>query len=361
MRKVFYILMALVTFYLAGMYRYQALMLVFVMEIAFGVLSFALSRYFRSSLSIEFVRHNDIAEKGMPITCCFKVFNKGMLPINNFCFRFCSGYLQRDTSDAWISGAGDIGEDIQEVELVFKYCGMMNLNMNKLKVYDYLSLFGASKKLEEKMEIAVFPQEKALYIEMFAFGHQRNNMQSGQTAGRGQDAHNEIRQLREYRAGDNNRYIHWNQSARMDELLVKEYEKESDHPLELLLDMENLAQTALSGQDAFYELLWALVMGFLKIERTVVRVHWYDGRSTGLACEEVADANQCRSMLEQLYRLNPDVFDSEKKAEQERRFMLEGSAFKLDSGLCWYWDEMLIYQFSQDKLEGEIAGKIFKL
>ena len=64
MRRFLFILLAMLTFYLAGVYRYLPLMVLAVMEAAYFMISFFLSRYFRKSLSVEAFRHSDCVEKG---------------------------------------------------------------------------------------------------------------------------------------------------------------------------------------------------------------------------------------------------------------------------------------------------------
>jgi uncharacterized protein (DUF58 family) len=47
----------------------------------------------------------------------------------------------------------------------------------------------------------------------------------------------EFHHLREYRAGDNPRAIHWRSSARRNELIVREYQQNREHDLVVLLDL----------------------------------------------------------------------------------------------------------------------------
>ena len=47
----------------------------------------------------------------------------------------------------------------------------------------------------------------------------------------------EFHRIREYRQGDNPRAIHWRTSARMNELMIREFEQSRDHHLVILLDL----------------------------------------------------------------------------------------------------------------------------
>lgn len=362
MRRFLFIFLTLLTFYLAGVYRYLPLMVLSAMEAAYFVISFFLPRYFRKSLSIEAVRHSDCVEKGGQLACGFRVINKGRLPVSRFGVRLRyryghgsngKGIFQRKSKI--IYGGCDRGESVLHFEISGCYCGRMYLQMDRLYAYDYLSLFSVRGKVDEKIEVAVFPQERELYIELPSFSYRENNQSQELAAGQGMDAHSEIRQLREYRPEDSNRYIHWNQSARTGSLVVKEYEKETDFAVELLLDVAGLWEAKASETDAFYELVSALVLGLLK-RAAAVRVHWYDGHQKCLVDAGVVNAEQCRDMLFKLYRINVQGDSAAREKEElERRFMAQGSAFRLGVDLCWYWNQTLIFRFSREKLEEQIA------
>lgn len=360
MRRFLFILLAVLTFYLAGVYRYLPLMVLSVMEVVYFVASFFLSLYFRKNLSIEALRHSDCVEKGGQLACGVRVINRGKLPVSRFGvrlrYRYGSngkGIFRRKTKI--IYGSCDRGESILHFEISGCCCGRMYLKMDDLYAYDYLSLFSVRRKVNEEIEVAVFPKERGLHIELPSFSYRENNRSQGLVAGQGVDAHSEIRQLREYRREDSNRYIHWNQSARTGLLVVKEYEKEQDFATELLLGVAGLGEARESETDAFYELVSALVLGLLK-RAAAVRVHWYDGHRKCLADTGVVSEGQCRDMLLKLYRIDgQEAADAQEKAELERRFMAQGSAFRLGADLCWYWNETLIFRFSKEKIEEQIA------
>jgi len=357
MRKLFFILLCLFTCYLAGMYRYLPLMVLAQLELVFFVVSFFVACYFRKSLSMEVLRHSDSVEKSMQYICSVRMVNKGKLPVNSFRVRLVYGYGHEPRMALrHIYGGCECGENLLQFEISGQYCGMIHLKMNRLRVYDYLSLFSASVKLNEEIWIAVFPQEKALSIALASLCFQESNLPREQVVGQGEEAHNEIRQFREYRTGDSKRYIHWNQSARMGQLWVKEYERETDYRIRLFLRLENMGKTKASVLDCFYELLSAVLLGLLG-KAAAVRVSWYDGGQKSFVHTEVADAKQCREILLMLYRTQWTEWDEEDRKALTGE-LIQG-AFELDLDLCWYWNGSLIFQFSEDELEDQIIHKSF--
>lgn len=65
-----------------------------------------------------------------------------------------------------------------------------------------------------------------------------NQLEAGEfPAGKSQTLLDEIDRLRSMENGDSIKYIHWKLSARMQEWMVKEYDKEDDHTVTILLNL----------------------------------------------------------------------------------------------------------------------------
>ncbi|TWT57142.1 hypothetical protein KOR42_05000 [Thalassoglobus neptunius] len=63
--------------------------------------------------------------------------------------------------------------------------------------------------------------------------------------------HDEMSRIREYRAGDDPRMIHWKTSARTNELMVREYEESRDRDLLLIVDCWQPETPTLTSPDEF--------------------------------------------------------------------------------------------------------------
>lgn len=361
MKKLNYMLLCMITLYLAGMYRYLPLMALGVLEVVFLPVSYGLSRYFYRNLSVRPLRYCDSAQVTAALPCAVELQNGGKLPITHFRIRVLFGYGPGTKQDRkYIYGGSECGRDVLRYEVNGMFCGMMYLYMDRLQVYDYLSLFSASRKLKEEVKIAVFPQERALHIELPSLCCQENCRENEpaekQAATGGAEVHNEVKQLREYQVGDSMRYIHWNQSARMDQLMVKEYEKEWDAMVLLYLDLSGMGKADAGPRSRFYELVSAMVLGLLK-KAVMVKVFWYEGQQKCI--REVSNVGQCREMLLALYQT---VWPAGKKMEKsgiDKKGVFQG-CFQLNLELKWYWEGSLIYQFSQkEELYDEITHKIF--
>jgi uncharacterized protein (DUF58 family) len=101
-----------------------------------------------------------------------------------------------------------------------------------------------------------------------------------QTAPRGGPFDDEFHKLREYRAGDDPRAIHWRTSARRNELMVREFQESRDRDLIVLLDAW---QPARPGDDDVDRVELAI-----SFAATVCVDHLRSSRESGLFCAMAA-------------------------------------------------------------------------
>lgn len=196
------------------------------------------------------------------------------------------------------------------------------------------------------MEIAVLPLQRKM---LFSFAADTNPESLGyeQTAPQlaGSDR-NEIRQIRAYTPGDTYRTIHWNQSARTDTLLVKEYSREEDRRIRLSVDLTSPKKISVPAENAFYELLYALLLGLLADHLCPVVV-WQS--TEGKQSCELTSENDCRTWLVRLYR---------ESAQQDTlpQDAMEGLRFGRD--LCLWYKGKPVVSFTVENYEAELEQSI---
>lgn len=362
MKRAVFFSFVLFTFYAAAMYRSGSLLFLFLAEVLLTICMWVLSRYLKTCLTVGFTYKSIVGETGMECRCDCHVTNTGKLPVSRFRIWLQMGYQQEMTGKGRrLYGASQCGTDKLSFGLIPPYCGTIRLKFDRIRIYDYLALFFGTRKVFEEMKIAVLPTRQALHIELPAYECDGNSPGQEKRGGRARDVHDEVRQIHEYREGDFYRHIHWNLSARTDKIWIKEYEKEADSCVILLLEIDLLHWMNPKDMDAFYRLLNSVTLGLLQKMETV-RVRWYDGHQAQLAGKDVVDDSTCRDMLLELYKLDFMKLDSRQaKAMLETYALACDSYFKLDSELCWYLNQSRIHQFSGDSLEQEIREKIFAL
>ena len=385
MKRAVFLLFVILSFYIAGLYRYPPLLVLSTAALLSFPLLFALPRYLKKRLFVEPVRKSETAQKEQELVCGLRVRNTGKLPVSRFGLRVSARYGAGQAAlprkyRMLLYGGCDRGERILRFRIPAVHCGLMRISLDRLWVYDYFSLFSAGRRLRKEITAAVFPAAEELRLAFSAAktGHgEPEPMEARVSAGESSD---EIRQLREYRAGDLGRDIHWNQSARMDALWVREYDRKTEASAEICLLPGRPArkkrrfwkkqgeEAQLERLDAFYLLLSALIRGLLKQEIRV-RVCWQrnkSGQIPGNAGERgfwIREPEDCRQLLLLLYQ---EGFPFEDEAVEEQmtgdlRVKALREGFCLNPDLELYWNGRLIRQFSRQRLEQETKEMTFIL
>ena len=358
MKKVAFFLLMLFTFYWAGVYHSLSLMVLCLAELLLFVVLLILPRLLRPRLSIAFPKQNETALAGAETLCCVAVRNKGKLPVSRIRLRLRVWYAQ-DTKgvEKKLYGGAPCGENILEFSIFPAYCGLLQVRIDRLRAYDYLSLFSSAKRCKEEMLVAVFPDVLALRIQISDFEGERDGTAVEQTVSHPGDTFNEIRQIREYRVGDPGRHIHRNLSARTDKLWIKEYEKDMNQQSDVLLDLKGFSDRTVPEKSAFYRLLSALVLGLLR-ETPAVRVHWNVPGGENRMSTSIVTEEQCREFLLALYQMD-GAQEGEPTAASEKAEGLGGNVFRLTADLSLFAGDTLLHRFSAEMLEQEMQEKFF--
>lgn len=348
MKKIAFFVLLLFTAYLAGSYRSPALTALAVAEAVLGIALFFLARWFRRGLSPRFSVDSASTTAGEGVTLSVVLQNRRRFPVSRVRLRLRVAYEGKRPRKKHLLTAADPGET--QVPALFSpaWCGLVRIRLDRTQVYDPLSLFSCRKKERGEMVLAVFPPEKAMQI--------IPNPVAGEDGGTGDvtvnrpgDAYHEIRQIRDYRTGDPLRHIHWNLSAKTDQLRIREYERETDLQVDVLAD-----PTGAGGPeklDAFYRLLSALVLGLLQ-NATAVRVIWLAPSPDSVL---VTGAEDCRDMLSALYRAAPHITVWTKEPELPRGIL------RLSGDLSLWDGTALIHRFSPDTMAEDLEKKTFIL
>ncbi len=341
MSKIVLLLLAALTYYLAGMYLSLPLMILGTAELLLLIFLVILPRYLKRGLSVSFLKKSETAELGGEMRCQLVIHNTGKLPVSRARLRLKLKYAgeKKEVTRRLYFGAAK-GDSETEFSFRTEYCGLIQIKADKLRVYDYMSLYSSSKPLDAYMEAAVFPVSSPLDIDLPAEAFDNTGV-SELTADKTGENNDEIRQIREYRTGDSKRHIHWNLSAKTDKLWIKEYQKDADLTAGILLSCGGEIKT--QQQSAFYSLFFSLALGLLQ-SAALVKVCWYDGGKGGYIIDEAANAEQLRELLVRLYRSNLSKADNAPAFEY---------LFRLTTDLELYGKEKLIRPFTAEDMTVE--------
>lgn len=358
MRRSCFFLFLIFSWYLAGMYRSLPLMAFCLMEL-FLVGILVLQAFLSAKTwKVCFSDKKKTGFMGESVTCALNLTNRKRRSISRIDLRFRMSYpMQRKDVIQTLSASCTDGNGQAEFMLQIHCSGVLTVRLESVKIYDFLSLFSFRKRLDEEMQIAVFPQEQMLHFEQMPGTQKDKNFGQEQIYNQAGTAFGEVRQIREYQPGDSRRHIHWNLSARTENLWIREYKREADKDILIILDRSGIENADPVRLGAYYDLLSALVLGVQKHIKTV-RIRWSyyrDGREWNMA---VQDASQCRDMLYRLYQADKEAIEDTRK-ENVTEAEIPKQTFCLNQRLELFWNQELLHRFSPQKLEQEIKETIF--
>ncbi len=361
MKKIAAILILAAAWYFAGMFSQTPLMTVVIGLAISAVVLMILSWYLTRHTEVTIPKQEDIAFKNIERVYRFETENTSNFPVNKFKVFFSMKYpFDKAVKKKFCGSAmGKRHNDANVSEFYFTapYCGLIRVSLRKVRVYDYLSIFSGSKKLNQQREILVMPTAKNMLIELPILGMYDEDPIADTSSNKKGDDHSEIRNLREYREGDLFRHIHFNYSARTGELWVKEYQKENDYIFDMVLDTSGDEPPSMDYMDAFYEIIFSIIMTLIKHE-VMLEVHWYDSEYMGIKDMTVTNEEEARDLLSRLYHseviCTKDTFYNE-IGNLDKKSMI------INTKLEWYFMNRAVFRFHRETLEAELSDEFFRL
>ncbi len=364
MKKIVAVLLLVLAWYFAGMNRQPYVMAAVICGIIFIVLSFILTRILKRDLTAEIPKQNTVIYKNMQAQFTVCTRNRSRLPVNKYKLTLQMNY--RDSKDKAVkklSGsacpAGSEGDNSAEVYFAAPYCGMIDAELLRLRVYDYFMIFSSSKKLSGvKGEVAVLPPPRKMNIVMPPFGTYTNDPVAESTSDKKGEDHSEVRLIREYRDGDLPRHIHRNYSAKTEKLWIKEYEKENDYIFDLFIDSSSETRLTVEQKDAFFELIFAVIKNLMEND-IIIRINYFDREKGGLILYELTDKNNTEDFMIDLYKA--DIFCGRDEFLRVCNLSADDNVMVLNASLEWYFCGRPVYRFSRQSIYYELVDRYFDL
>lgn len=275
-RKIWYIILILVTVYLEIMYDSIWMLPLLAFELLLAAAMFLLSLYLRFHVRAWLDMRIPVAQKGESFALELHLENSGIFPASNV--RVVLGYENKcgACSDRRVLEES-IGGHTQKTIMIHadsEYSGNIRFFLQKVFVGDYLGLFCRKLKCRSQISVNVlpditeFPVEISMRTRNFpAEGDDYEKERSG-------DDPSEIFQIREFRPGDRLQKIHWKMSARMDDMMTKEYSMPRGCKVLLLLDGRQ-TEASPEKMDCFLELTVSLCFSMLEAG-CLHFAAWYD-------------------------------------------------------------------------------------
>ncbi len=275
-RKIWYGILILVTVYLEIMYDSSWLLSLLAFELLLAMVMFLLSWYLRMHVRVWLDMKIPVAQKNESFPLELHLENTGHFPVSDVHVVIgyenkYGHYRERRVLDESI---GSMGQKTVMLHAASEYCGNIRFFLPRVCVWDYLHLFRRKLKCTSALSVNVLPDIRPVPVEVSVRtrnfpveGDEYEKEQSG-------DDPSEIFQIREFRPGDRMQRVHWKMSARMEEMMTKEYSMPRGCKILFLLDGRQ-KEESLEKMDAF--LASAASLSFSMLEAGCLHVAaWYD-------------------------------------------------------------------------------------
>ena len=301
-RKVWYMILVLITVYLEIMYDSTWMLAMLAFELLLAAVMFLMSWYLKLHICVWLDMKVPVSAKKQTFEMELHIKNSGVLPVSAVytileCENRSGGCSEKRIVDESVAAKT---EKTIKISAKADYCGKMVFSLKKVQVSDYLHLFARKVRVRSQINVNVlpdihtFPVEVSMKTRNFPVeGDEYEKERSG-------DDPSEIFQIREFRPGDRMQQIHWKSSARSGELMTKEYSMPCGCKVLLLLELSQKEGGA-KRADHFFELAASLCFSMLEAECPHF-VAWYDEKEGQIRRHAVKKEQDLYEMLDLLMR-----------------------------------------------------------
>lgn len=186
------------------------------------------------------------------------------------------------------------GRAVLVFHLTSAYCGILSFGIEKIRVSDYFGIFHREGMYQKrKKELPVLPDKNTEQLSLDIKELEGQKM--------GEDWQDNY-EIRPFMQGDTIHRIHWKMSARIGDMLVREYEQEIEKRTLILLDLQNDEPTLEREKwDKFIEKTAAL-SEWLLMQGETHDVCWYEKETADFIKMNVGREEQLLYMLSALLR-----------------------------------------------------------
>lgn len=361
MRKIIYFIFLIVTFYLAGRHKLKTLILLVFSVLILFIILFLTTKYFKKNIDVEIEVSSRKVKKGNIIKGSIVVINKSFLPITRFTIKVeyfnnkvlkpavkvIKGYVPANSTTK------------MEFQMKSKYCGILDLKIKEIKVYDYFLLFKRKKKIQSHKEVLILPSGYPLKSEVQSNDYIYFPLEEGRNSESLMNQPPEILWIDKYKHGDSMRDIHWKLSARNDEILSKKYSSDIQNRITFFIDLRTEKDISIERKDVFYELCSSISLGLIENKVSHI-VRWYDIKNMSMVEELVRTEEDYINMIENLM-LKAELFNEKANDKLLNEIYFYEDPFEntitLNLEFKLFLNKDLLMEFSEENYLDEIERR----
>lgn len=241
MKRIFnilgYVLFLTLFVYLFFVFQSYTVLYIDVFLVLFPIISVLLGRYAVNRLDIKVTGIKEAINSNEEFVITFTIKNPTWIPIvdaNIMCSYFNNFF---ECSENLILSVPIYSHGTQVVKLPVKsdYCGIVDVNISQVNVWDMLHVWHAACKVNICNSIVLYPHVNH-GIEIDPNIYVCGSDDSEETHKKGNDF-SDISDVREYIPGDSLKDIHWKLSVKKEALMVKEHVTMSSKQIAILIEL----------------------------------------------------------------------------------------------------------------------------
>lgn len=181
----------------------------------------------------------DILEKEQEFRVNFVLENDSIFPVTCCEWKVCvkNGFMQEAQEFMMRCAVCGRGNETVKRLMSSRYCGLVQIQVKELRIYDYMHLFSRKIQCESNKDIILLPLvREGAEIDTNQYVSGSDDSEESHTKG---SDFSQVSDVREYIPGDSLKDIHWKLSAKKDDLMVKEHVSMSSRQIALLIELYN--------------------------------------------------------------------------------------------------------------------------
>lgn len=286
-------------------------------EILFFLAMFIWVRRMSKKLTADLLLSEDSVYRGDRMTMKVSIRNPSWFPVADAAVRVSLEGLSGKQTEACAKiveghiGADRKSTDCWQAEVQPVHCGLIGVNLEEVRIYDYLGVFSSKLKVNDRKKLlSVLPQIHSLKLEEKLLAGGSIGETGEEVAAKAGCDTQEVFDTRFYQRGDTMKSIHWKLSAKEDDLLVKEFSMPRDLAVMVAADASMNGGKAADREvtadlmDEFLELCVS-VSAYLLDHEIPHGFLWYPGGIQEPQLCRVDSEETLFTMMEELLGLQP--------------------------------------------------------
>lgn len=346
--RVGYGVMLVLCLFLLLFYHNYFFFLLFLGVLLLPVFSYLVGRYVFRRLSVTITIPVTYVEEGNEVPIRFTVDNPTVFPMPGLHLhltvanQFYPNEEQQDMALPVHAGKRTYHWGIQSV-----YAGRIGVHATHISMRDYLGMKRFFRSFSLSSYAVVVPEKSRLVMNMLEYSMSQGEEQEMDVTNSSEDV-TQVKEIREYKPGDRLQRVHWKLSTKTEDLFVKEYEREFNRTLTLLVELKRDSDKVGSLNDllkAFY----STAVLFLE-EELKFQVQWYDVKRQRFETARVEEEEGLVEVLQQIFMM--EAYEGE-QAYMKYKEIEHG---RMDMTI--YFTSMSFTDFAPEQFVGTLDDKV---